>query len=177
MNALKLHKVLLACIVLIMVCAPASYAMESITIGKIVLEDESPGTLAAIENALQKSFTMQGITMASIGKSTYTINVYHKGTEHSRTFNFLGIFMWPIVGITQSHTTVYVSSDAVDADGKLVWTGGGEASASAWLFSDFYYPSADKLLPIAAGRSVRGVGSLTASTPERIEIQLVAFRF
>lgn len=169
--------VVVAC--MLWVLSVPALAVSTVSIGQIVLDNQA--AITQVEEAVRRALASQNLLVAS-SDADYRVNVYHKDTEHRRTFNWL-IFLlplWPIIGFTQSHTTVYVDSTAVDRSGNIAWQGSGQATASTIFFSDFRYPKEAPLLATAAERSVRGLGSLALTdfddtvADNRVELGVLA---
>lgn len=157
--------ILLSALVAVLFSGIASAQITRVAIGQIILDD--PGAATAVEEAARRELASQNLEVVARGQEDYIVNIYHKGTDYRRTFNwwFLLFPLWPVIGVTESHVTVYVQSQAVNDAGRIAWQGSGEASASTVLFSDFRYPGQSGPLAEAAGRSLRGAGSLVSAKP------------
>ncbi len=168
---------------LVLFAGVVSAAQTSVKIGQVLSDDDSAildMEDKAVQCLLQQNFCIEPKS------SSYTINVFHKNTENSRTFNWLILLLpiWPIMGVTESHTEVIVESNAVNDLGEIVWSSSAKAKDSTIWFSDFLFPGTRKILPIATERSLRGVGSLAyldssnvLASSDLVGLQVALFNF
>jgi len=157
---------------------PSSIAASNVAINTINLEDESE--TESLRERVDRELARQNLNVLGPGQDVdFDINIYQSGAEYDRSFNWLILILplWPIVGITQSTTTVYVDSEALDQEGNRVWSGSGKAEDSTIFFSDFRHPSQAPLLTQAAQRSVSGAGYLASFEAPNNKITLVSLPF